>query len=134
MDQYKKVVRVVLSSLFLFIASACVETRLHELPENALIIDVRSQTEYSMDALPCAKSLPWYKTSETQATKLLGEDKNRPIVLYCLSGHRSETAKKRLEAQGYTKVYDGGSVASMERLVGRTKGGFPCKSEKATRR
>ena len=96
-----------------------------EIPDNAVIVDARSRTEYQLNHLSCAKSLPWYETDEPEAANVL-RDKTRPVVVYCLSGHRSVTAKKRLEAQGFQSVYDGGSVYSLQRLIAKTRPRSDC--------
>ena len=40
-------------------------------------------------------------------------DKNAPVYVYCRSGARSMNAAKKMEAQGFTKIYnlDGGFMA-----------------------
>lgn len=40
-------------------------------------------------------------------------DKNAPVYVYCRSGARSMSAAKKMEAQGFTKIYnlDGGFMA-----------------------
>jgi rhodanese-related sulfurtransferase len=105
--------------------AGCVATRLATLPPDAIVVDARTRTEYTMGHLACAKSLPWYEADDSAAAAALGS-KTRPVVVYCLSGHRSATAKARLEAQGFTDVHDGGSMDRLRRLAGSTRPGSAC--------
>ena len=114
--------------------SGCVQTRLRRVPADALIVDVRTRTEFGVAHLACAESLPWYDTDEPDEVNEQLPDKNRPIVVYCLSGHRSATAKKRLEAQGFTKIYDGASMLSLQHVIERTDRASGCSKLESTAR
>lgn len=102
------------------VTAGCVPTQLLRVPEGATIVDARTRTEFGMNHLACAKSLPWYDADGADQVREALPDKGRPVVVYCLSGHRSVTAKRRLEAQGYTDVHDGASMMSLQRLIERT--------------
>lgn len=106
--------------------AGCVETRMTEIPENAVIVDVRTRTEYSMNHLSCAKSLPWYATDDREAFETL-PDKSTPVVVYCLSGHRSVVAQEQLKAAGYEVVHDGASMYSLRRLIDETQPDSECR-------
>ncbi|SFV65289.1 Phage shock protein E [hydrothermal vent metagenome] len=71
----------------------------------AQLVDVRSTEEFSQGALPNAINLPLQ--SIMAADNLL--DKNKSIILYCVSGARSNTAKNYLIQMGFKDVYDLGS-------------------------
>jgi phage shock protein E len=75
------------------------------LKEGAQLVDVRSSSEFSQGALPNAISLPLQ--SIMAADNLL--DRAKPIILYCVSGARSATAKNYLDQMGYHEVYNLGS-------------------------
>lgn len=105
--------------------AGCVETRMTEIPENAVIVDARTRTEYSMNHLSCAKSLPWYAADDPEASEVL-PSKSTPVVVYCLSGHRSVVARDRLEAAGYEVVLDGASMYSLRRLIADTQPDSTC--------
>lgn len=78
----------------------------------ALIVDVRTQGEFSGGHYPNAVNIPVDVIS-----RRLGElgSKDREIVVYCHSGGRSAQAKQILEAAGFTKVVNGGGLSDMPR-------------------
>jgi rhodanese-related sulfurtransferase len=73
------------------------------------LIDVRSPGEYAEGHLANAKLIPVQEIAQ----RLAEIDKNKPVLLYCRSGHRSGNALKILQGQGYkdAKHIDGGIVA-----------------------
>jgi phage shock protein E len=75
------------------------------LADGAQLVDVRSTAEFSRGALPNAISLPLQGI--TNANNII--DKEKAIVLYCVSGARSATAKNYLMQMGFDEVYDLGS-------------------------
>lgn len=70
----------------------------------ATIIDVRSPQEYMEGHIDGAISIPDYKI-KGEIQKYI-KDKDKIIVLYCSTGHRSQNAQKILERLGYTNVYN----------------------------
>lgn len=76
----------------------------------AQLVDVRSAAEFANGALPDAINLPLQ--SIVAADNLL--DKNRAIVLYCLSGARSSMAKNHLLQMGFGEVHDLGSFKNYD--------------------
>ncbi|MEQ8353574.1 MAG: rhodanese-like domain-containing protein [Leptospiraceae bacterium] len=78
----------------------------------AAIIDVRSPMEYNMGHYPEAKNIP-----VTELQKRVDEvgPKDRPVVVYCASGGRSETARNFLKSMGYETVVNAGGLSSMPR-------------------
>ncbi|MGN6108503.1 MAG: rhodanese-like domain-containing protein [Kofleriaceae bacterium] len=81
----------------------------------ALVIDVRTPDEFAGGHLEGAINMPVQELSRQLADiqKLAGE-RTRPIVLYCGSGRRAGNAKQMLEAEGYTRVINGGGLADLE--------------------
>ena len=75
------------------------------LANGAQLIDVRTTAEFSRGALPNAISLPLQGIMH--ADNII--DKNKAIILYCLSGARSATAKNYLTQMGFTEVHDLGA-------------------------
>ena len=75
------------------------------LSEGAQLVDVRSSAEFSRGSLPNAINLPLQ--SIMSAKSILEDDK--AIVLYCVTGARSSTAKNYLVQMGFDNVNDLGS-------------------------
>ena len=91
-------------------AAACLE-------RGALLIDVRSPAEYATGHLPQAINMPL-----PQIESLIGAtatDKNHVLLLHCQSGSRSAEAKDKLNALGYTRVYNLGSYDRAARILNR---------------
>lgn len=74
------------------------------LSQGAIVIDVRSPQEFDSGSLPGAVNLPLDEI--TDRIKSVAPDKDKPLLLHCLSGTRSGMARSRLKAQGYTNVQD----------------------------
>jgi rhodanese-related sulfurtransferase len=73
----------------------------------AVLIDVRSESEFASGHLPGATNVPLGSLS-AQASELAGRGK--PIVVYCASGMRSAGAKRLLRTAG-ADVYDLGAMS-----------------------
>ena len=73
----------------------------------AQLVDVRSPQEHRHHALPGSVNIPLPVIQ--RALKQL--DKETPVLLYCTSGQRSGTARRVLEACGFTTVHNIGSHA-----------------------
>jgi len=72
--------------------------------QGVLLIDVRTEEEYSAGHIKEALNIPWEETGNLIAA--IGRDKQRPVVIYCRSGNRSGKAKKALELNGYSHVFN----------------------------
>ena len=75
---------------------------------NIQLIDVRTPGEYETGHLKNAVNININGDDfEQQLAKL---DKTRPVMVYCRSGGRSSSAANKMEAMGFTEVYnmDGG--------------------------
>lgn len=75
-----------------------------DLPE-AQIIDVRTDAEVAQGIIPNAEQMDvadWNKF--ISATEKL--DPNKPVLVYCKSGGRSNRAATYLVQNGFTEVYD----------------------------
>lgn len=86
------------------------------LKNGALVIDVRSPSEFSSGHLAQAVNIPM----EDLATVLPKQvtDKNQVLLLHCLSGTRSGMAKSQLRSLGYTNVFNLGSYSRARKIVG----------------
>lgn len=77
----------------------------------ATLLDVRTQGEYSQGHLQGAINIPHDQLGAR--VNEIDQDKDRDIVLYCVSGHRSGLAKRTLESLGYTNVLNAGGYEPM---------------------
>ncbi|MDD4763228.1 MAG: rhodanese-like domain-containing protein [Sphaerochaetaceae bacterium] len=76
---------------------------------DAIILDVRTSSEYAEGHIQNATLLPNETISATQRPGML-PDLDAMILVYCRSGNRSAQAAKKLVALGYTSVYDFGGI------------------------
>jgi phage shock protein E len=76
----------------------------------AVIVDVRTAEEFSDGHLPNAVNVPVQELPNrlAEVEKLVGGDRDKPIVVYCAAGGRAAKAKAQLDAAGYTRVINGG--------------------------
>jgi phage shock protein E len=88
-----------------------------KLPEDALLLDVRSPAEYETGHLRDALLLPVNVIGMQIGS--IAPDKSAPIVVYCQSGGRSAAARRMLVQMGYQNVFDGGGVHSLAAHIGR---------------
>lgn len=82
------------------------KTEFAELMKNseAQLIDVRTPREYANGFIDGAKNIDFNGDSfEKQMKKL---DKNKPVLVYCVAGGRSENAAELLKDWGFKEVYD----------------------------
>ncbi|MDH5301656.1 MAG: rhodanese-like domain-containing protein [Gammaproteobacteria bacterium] len=73
----------------------------------AQLVDVRNPAEYASGAAPGAINIPVSHIPHLATTHL---DESKPVVVYCLSGGRSEQARMILQAMGFRDVYNAGGV------------------------
>ena len=85
------------------------------LNDGAIVIDVRSVSEFKSGHLPQALNLPLDEI-ETLLPRSV-KDKNQVLLLHCQSGMRSGVAKTRLKALGYANVFNLGSYARASHIV-----------------
>lgn len=79
--------------------------------QGAIILDVRSKSEFSSGHIKGAINIP-----VSVLAQQLGQlkDKNKTIITCCASGMRSASAKSVLKSNGYTNVYNGGGWNSLQ--------------------
>jgi len=82
--------------------------------DGALLVDVRTPDEYNQGHLSGAKLIPVKEVEERIAE--FGEDKSRPIVVYCKRGVRSGRAEQTLIEHGFTNVLNGGGYDALMSL------------------
>jgi phage shock protein E len=78
----------------------------------AIVIDVRTASEYADGHLDAATNIPVQEFAAriAEVDKLVARDKSRPIVVYCAKGGRAAKAKTQLDDAGYTHVVNGGGL------------------------
>ena len=74
----------------------------------AIILDVRSASEFAYGHIPGAILLPDYDIKYS-AEQIL-PDTDALILVYCRSGNRSRAATSLLLSMGYVNVYDFGGI------------------------
>ena len=82
--------------------------------EGAIILDVRSKSEYENGHIPDSLNIP-VDQLEHNLNKL--KDKNKAIITCCASGMRSAAAKNILKSNGYSMVYDGGGWKGLNQKI-----------------
>ena len=72
--------------------------------EDAYILDVREADEYASGHLPEAKNIPTSKLAERIGE--LEKFKDKPIIVCCASGMRSNKACGELKKNGFEKLFN----------------------------
>lgn len=79
-----------------------------ETEQNYVILDVRTDSEFSEGHIPGAMLIPDYEIEEKAESML--KDKDQLILVYCRSGNRSKGAAETLAKLGYTNVVEFGGI------------------------
>ncbi len=74
--------------------------------ENPTVVDVRTPEEFAEGHVPGSLNIPLSEVPQ-RVEEFRAMDK--PLVLCCRSGVRSENATRYLQQQGITDVHNGGS-------------------------
>ena len=116
------IVAVVVAALFLLKRKSFVpeEAARKFLKEGALVVDVREPNEFASGHVPGAINIPLNTLRESLPRKVT--DTNQVLLLHCLGGVRSETAKKQLQQMGYAHVFNLGSYSRAQRIVTGIRG------------
>lgn len=72
--------------------------------KQVIVVDVRTPEEYSKAKIAGSISLPLDQIE--QKSDLVLQDKNQPVLVYCLSGSRSQVAADLLKEKGYQSIYN----------------------------
>ena len=76
--------------------------QLHQAPQDSvLILDAREPEEYAVSHIPGAHYIGYNRWN---SDVLRGTDLDRPIVVYCSIGYRSEKIAQKLMKMGYSQV------------------------------
>ena len=83
--------------------------------DNALVIDVRTQTEWKIGHFKNTKHLPTSNIDEKNTNRILGKNKQRNVIVYCNTGQRARRAAELFKSYGYENVfYIAGTYKSLE--------------------
>jgi rhodanese-related sulfurtransferase len=72
--------------------------------ENAIVLDVRDATEFATGHMPNARNIPLIDLEKRAGE--LSKFKNKPLIVVCQSGSRSNNALATLKAAGLEKTYN----------------------------
>jgi len=87
------------------------------LKNGAILVDVRSQGEFSMGNVKGSVNIPLDRISG-QINKL---KKDKTIIVFCASGMRSSQAKSILNRNGFNNVINGGGWVSVQSAIEKNK-------------
>jgi len=79
------------------------EQKMSELPD-AQLVDVREPEELKYGYIQQAVNIDYHAQDFEKALQML--DKNKPVLVYCMSGGRSAKAAQILKKLGFSEVYD----------------------------
>lgn len=97
--------------LFSFFGKGAIKKALRQ---GAVIIDVRSASEYDRGRIPGSINIPVDRiAANTERIRQM----NRPVVCCCASGHRSGIASTTLKQAGLKEVYNGGNWEKLLQLL-----------------
>lgn len=86
--------------------------------KEVVIIDTREPDEYNKSHVEGAINIPPAEfVSGMFVERLSGVDKDTPIIVYCLSGARSNTCSMFLSDAGFTNVTNGINEHHVRKLV-----------------
>ena len=71
--------------------------------ENYSLIDVRTKSEYNLFHIDGAKNHPELLL---HPERLKPQDPSKPLVVICMTGHRSSVVAYRLRSLGFKKIYN----------------------------
>ena len=85
------------------------------LKEGAVLVDVRTPAEFRARHVTGALNIPLGNLRDAAPREL--PDKQRVVLLHCLSGTRSGVARRELKSLGYKNVYNLGSLGRAQRII-----------------
>lgn len=87
----------------------------------AKVVDVRSEAEFQEHHLPGAINVPLDRLKAEIGR--VAPDREKPLLLHCLSGGRSGIGRQSLKSMGYSRVYNLGGYGRAEGIVSGVRGG-----------
>ena len=94
-------------SVYMNIAPEKANEMMNEL-EEFVLLDVRSEEEFSEGHIPGAIVVPHDEISERAEAEI--PEKDVPVFVYCRSGRRSKIAAEELVSLGYSEIYEFGGI------------------------
>lgn len=85
---------------------------------STIIVDVREPSEFARGHVQGAINIPPSQLM-AGAPQLKDVPKETPIILYCLSGARSNSSMRFLQAMGYTNLTNGINKDQVEKLLNK---------------
>ena len=112
------IILIVLTALLLLKRASQISSKaaIAHLKGGALVIDVRTPSEFSSGHLPSAINLPMDQIETALPRRV--KDKSQVLLLHCQSGMRSGVAKKKMNALGYAKAFNLGSYGRAAQIAG----------------
>lgn len=92
-------------------------SEISSIPKNAVLIDVRNPNEHATGVIENSLLIPLPDIQNATLLEKQLSGNTRPIVVFCASGVRSFRAKRQLQVLGYTKVYNGGGIEQVRKLL-----------------
>ena len=80
--------------------------------DGALLIDVRSEEEFSQGHLEGAIHIEWDQTDALM--QAIGMDTRRQVVFYCRTGNRAGKSIRVLESKGYTNIFNATGLGALQ--------------------
>jgi rhodanese-related sulfurtransferase len=96
---------------FFRLGSGRIKNALHK---GAIIIDVRTGTEYDRGHVPDAFNIP---VDRIKASAGRLKESKMPVIVCCNTGDRSKKAFQLLKTSGVKEVYDGGNWESLLKII-----------------
>ena len=81
------------------------------IPQDCILIDVRSPSEFATGHIEGSINLPLGWDLSSMEKNCPNTDAN--ILVFCASGMRSSTFKSILQQKGYRNVFNGGGVSTV---------------------
>jgi phage shock protein E len=81
--------------------------------EDVVFVDVRSHVEFAGGRVKGAHHIPLEQIKTRW--KEIRRHKDRRILLYCRSGHRSGIATRMLRTYGFTRAENAGGIGALKR-------------------
>lgn len=87
-----------------------------------IVIDTREPFEFERSHVDGAINIPVMEFATGELPKALeGVDKDTPIVLYCISGQRSNTCGRILSQFGFTNLTNGVNEGHVRQMLSNKK-------------